>query len=62
VLLAIKDRGVEVVDPWHHLYVLHFGDSRTPSEPEFRSIFEDALFGWISRKKLYARIARYGLE
>ena len=43
VLQAIKDRRVEVVDHWHHLYVLHFGDSRTLSEPEFRSIFEDAL-------------------
>src|SRR6202011_235511 len=43
VLEAIKERRVEVVDRWYHLYVLHFGDSRTLSEPEFRSIFEDAL-------------------
>ena len=43
VLEAIRDRRVEVVDRWHHLYVLHFGDSRTLSEPEFRSIFEEAL-------------------
>ena len=43
VLEAIRDRRVEVVDRWYHLYVLHFGDSRTLSEPEFRSIFEDAL-------------------
>src|SRR5579864_927504 len=43
VLQAIKDRRVEVVDRWYHLYVLHFGDSRTLSEPEFRSIFEEAL-------------------
>ncbi len=43
VLKAIKERRVEVVDRWHHLYVLHFGDSRTLSEPEFRSIFEAAL-------------------
>src|SRR5580704_18727268 len=43
VLEAIKARRVEVVDRWYHLYVLHFGDSRTLSEPEFRSIFEDAL-------------------
>jgi transcriptional regulator with PAS, ATPase and Fis domain len=43
VLEAIKERRVEVVDRWYHLYVLHFGDSRTLSEPEFRSIFEEAL-------------------
>jgi transcriptional regulator with PAS, ATPase and Fis domain len=43
VIQAIKDRRVEVVERWHHLYVLHFGDSRTLSEPEFGSIFEDAL-------------------
>ncbi len=43
VLQAIKERRVEVVDRWHHLYLLHFGDSRTLSEPEFRSIFESAL-------------------
>jgi transcriptional regulator with PAS, ATPase and Fis domain len=43
VLAAIKERRVEVVDRWHHLYLLHFGDSRTLSEPEFRAIFEDAL-------------------
>ncbi len=43
VLEAIKERRVEVVDRWYHLYVLHFGDSRSLSEPEFRSIFEDAL-------------------
>jgi transcriptional regulator with PAS, ATPase and Fis domain len=43
VLEAIKARRVEVVDRWYHLYVLHFGDSRSLSEPEFRSIFEDAL-------------------
>src|SRR5690348_14076484 len=43
VLEAIKDRRSEVVDHWYHLYVLHFGDSRTLSEVEFRNIFEPAL-------------------
>ncbi|HVN29188.1 MAG TPA: sigma 54-interacting transcriptional regulator, partial [Candidatus Binataceae bacterium] len=43
VLEAIKERRAEVVERWYHLYVLHFGDSRTLSEPEFRNIFEDAL-------------------
>jgi len=43
VLQAIRDRRVEVVERWYHLYVLHFGDSRSLSEPEFRAIFEDAL-------------------
>ncbi len=43
VIAAIRDRRAEVVDRWHHLYVLHFGDSRTLSEPEFHAIFEDAL-------------------
>ena len=37
MIAAIKERRVEVVDRWYHLYVLHFGDSRTLSEPEFRS-------------------------
>ncbi len=43
VIEAIKERRAEVVERWYHLYVLHFGDSRSLSEPEFRSIFEAAL-------------------
>jgi two-component system response regulator AtoC len=43
VLEAVKNRRSEVVDHWYHLYVLHFGDTRTLSEIEFRNIFEPAL-------------------
>lgn len=43
VLEAIKERRSEVVDRWYHLYLLHFGDTRTLSEIEFRNIFEPAL-------------------
>jgi two-component system response regulator HydG len=43
VLEAIRERRSEVVDHWYHLYVLHFGDTRTLSESEFRKIFEPAL-------------------
>src|SRR4029077_15524929 len=43
VLEAIRDRRVEGIDHWYRLYLLHFGDSRSLSEAEFRAIFEPAL-------------------
>jgi two-component system, NtrC family, response regulator AtoC len=41
---AIRDRSTEVVAAWYQLYTLHFGDSRSLSEAEFKRIFEPALF------------------
>ncbi len=29
ILIAIRDRRIEVVDYWYRLYVLHFGNSRS---------------------------------
>ncbi|MGO9450977.1 MAG: sigma-54 interaction domain-containing protein [Candidatus Binataceae bacterium] len=37
------DRLEEVVDYWHRLYALHFGDQRSLSESEFHEIFFAAL-------------------
>jgi transcriptional regulator with PAS, ATPase and Fis domain len=33
----------EVVEHWHRLYVLHFGDTCSLSEAEFRAVFHNAL-------------------
>jgi hypothetical protein len=43
VLEIIRDRRGEVASHWYQLYILHFGDSRSLSEAEFRSIFEPAV-------------------
>jgi DNA-binding NtrC family response regulator len=43
VLKRMRDRRSEVVARWYELYLLHFGDERTLTEPEFRDIFEPAL-------------------
>jgi two-component system response regulator AtoC len=43
VLECIRDRRREVVSYWYQLYLLHFGDDRSLSQPEFREIFEAAL-------------------
>jgi len=45
VLKLILEHLDEVIAHWYQLYVLHFGDQRTLSEPEFRSIFQSALAG-----------------
>src|SRR5579875_2241961 len=47
VLDAILRRRDEVLAHWHQLYVLHFGDSRSLSEPEFMSIFSADLAATI---------------
>jgi len=39
ILDAVLSRQREVLDLWYQLYVLHFGDSRSLSEPEFMEIF-----------------------
>lgn len=68
VLEIIRDRRTEVASNWYQLYVLHFGDSRSLSETEFRSIFEPALLrnkSALLRKDMdgYARdVLRLGAE
>ena len=39
----MSERLGEVVEHWYQLYVLHFGDKRALSEPEFREFFYNAL-------------------
>jgi transcriptional regulator with PAS, ATPase and Fis domain len=43
VFEALKARREEVLAHWHHLYVLHFGDTRTLAESEFMEIFGEEL-------------------
>ena len=43
VLSQVSERLGEVVEHWYQLYVLHFGDKRALSEPEFREFFYNAL-------------------
>jgi two-component system, NtrC family, response regulator AtoC len=43
VLRQVYERLGEVVEHWYQLYILHFGDSRSLSEPEFRELFHSAL-------------------
>ena len=43
VLTLVLEHLEEVIEHWYQLYVLHFGDGRSLSEPEFRDIFYNAL-------------------
>ena len=43
ILSRVSERLGEVVEHWYQLYVLHFGDKRALSEPEFRDFFYNAL-------------------
>jgi DNA-binding NtrC family response regulator len=43
ILSQLSARLGEVVEHWYQLYILHFGDKRALSEPEFRELFYDAL-------------------
>ena len=43
ILRLVLDHLEEVVGHWHRLYVLHFGDTRSLSKPEFRDLFYNAL-------------------
>ncbi|MGH7934959.1 MAG: sigma 54-interacting transcriptional regulator [Candidatus Binataceae bacterium] len=42
-LKLVQERVDEVLTHWYRLYLLHFGDERTLTEPEFRDIFHSAL-------------------
>ena len=43
VLSLVLEHLGEVIEHWYQLYVLHFGDTRSLSEPEFRDLFYNAL-------------------
>ncbi len=43
VLRLVLEHLEEVIAHWYQLYVLHFGDARSLSEPEFRDIFYKSL-------------------
>ena len=43
VLSSVLEHLGEVIEHWYQLYVLHFGDTRSLSEPEFRELFYNAL-------------------
>jgi DNA-binding NtrC family response regulator len=43
VLSLVLEHLAEVIAHWYQLYVLHFGDARSLSEPEFRDLFYNAL-------------------
>jgi transcriptional regulator with PAS, ATPase and Fis domain len=43
ILSLVSERLGEVIEHWYQLYVLHFGDKRALSEPEFREFFYSAL-------------------
>jgi DNA-binding NtrC family response regulator len=43
VLTLVLEHLPEVIGHWYQLYVLHFGDRRSLSEPEFRDLFYNAL-------------------
>jgi transcriptional regulator with PAS, ATPase and Fis domain len=43
ILKLVFDNLHDVVAHWSQLYVLHFGDTRSLSEPEFRDLFYTAL-------------------
>ena len=43
VLTRVSEHLAEVVDHWHQLCILHFGDTRSLAEAEFRDLFYNAL-------------------
>ncbi len=43
ILIGVLNRLGEVVEHWHQLYVIHFGETRSLSEREFRELFYNAL-------------------
>ena len=43
ILSQVLERLGEVVEHWHELYVLHFGDKRALSESDFRNLLYNAL-------------------
>jgi DNA-binding NtrC family response regulator len=61
ILVRVLDRLEDVVEHWYRLYALHFGDSRTLSEPEFRALFFTAL-SRNTRDLLEGDMDRYAID
>ena len=61
VLSQVSERLGEVVEHWYQLYVLHFGDRRALSEPEFRDFFYNAL-SRNTKDLLDGDMDRYAIE
>jgi len=61
VLKIVSERLAEVVEHWYQLYVLHFGDQRSLSEPEFRDLFYNAL-SRDTRDLLDGDMDRYAID
>ncbi len=61
VLGLVLEHLQEVIEHWYQLYVLHFGDRRSLSEPEFRDLFYNAL--WRNTKDLLeGDMDRYAID
>ena len=45
MLKLVLEHLDEVIAHWYQLYVLHFGDHRTLTEPEFKDLFQSAIAG-----------------
>ncbi len=43
ILRLVLDHLEEIIQHWYQLYVVHFGDRRSLSEPEFHDIFYNAI-------------------
>lgn len=43
ILKLVLEHLQEIVEHWYQLYVLHFGNRRSLSEPEFRDLFYNAV-------------------
>ncbi|MBI3757703.1 MAG: sigma-54-dependent Fis family transcriptional regulator [Deltaproteobacteria bacterium] len=43
ILLVLRDRHEEVLDRWHQLYMIHFGEAATLSRHEFFSLYGQDL-------------------
>jgi len=59
-LKLILEHLDEVITHWYRLYVLHFGDQRTLTEPEFRDLFRNTLAA-NTQDLLDANMDRYAI-
>jgi two-component system, NtrC family, response regulator AtoC len=61
ILTQVYERLGEVIEHWYRRYVLHFGDSRSLSETEFRELFHSAL-SRNTRDLLDGDMDRYSID
>jgi len=61
VLTLVLEHLAEVVEHWYQLYVVHFGDTRSLSEADFRDLFRDAL-SRNTRHLLEGEMDRYAID